>query len=92
MNRVRQLCAVTLLTVVLPTSSALAGDMPLGISSPPPSPTEHVIAGQMPCGITSSSPSSDASLTGNMPQGIVSGIDPVTESMLGLLQSVLALF
>lgn len=90
MTRVRQLCATTLLTVVMVTSTALAGDMPGGITSPPPLPTEHSVSGQMPSGIVSSS--SDASLTGEMPFGVVSGIDPVTESMLGLLQGVLALF
>lgn len=34
MNRVRRLCATTLLTVVLAASPALAGDMPFGITSP----------------------------------------------------------
>ena len=33
MNRVRLLCATTLLTVVLATSPALAGEMPFGITS-----------------------------------------------------------
>jgi hypothetical protein len=46
----------------------------------------------MPTGITATSPSSGASVTGNMPTGVTSAIDPVTEFTLGLLQSVLALF
>jgi hypothetical protein len=91
MNRVRQLCATILLTVILAASPALAGDLPCGVTSPPP-PAEDSVTGQMPYGITASSPTSDASVTGDMPYGVVAGIDPVTESMLGLLQSVLALF
>jgi hypothetical protein len=81
-----------MLTMILAVSSALAGDLPMGITSEPPPPAEHAVAGQMPGGITASSSSPDASVTGNMPYGIAAGIDPVTESMLGLLQSVLALF
>jgi hypothetical protein len=89
MTRVRQLCAATLLTVVLAVSSALAGNMPMGAASEPPPPAGDSVAGDMPGGINTSS---DASLTGDMPQGVVLGIDPVTDSMLGMLQSVLALF
>jgi hypothetical protein len=90
MTRFRRLCATALLTVVLAASSALAGHLPMGVTSEPPPPAEDSVAGQMPMGITS--PSSDASVAGNMPFGVAAGIDPVTESMLGLLQSVLALF
>lgn len=92
MNRFRQLCATTLLTMVLATSSALAGHLPQGVTSPPPPPAQESVIGQMPGGATSSSPSPDASVTGEMPQGITSAIDPVTELTLGLLQSVFALF
>ena len=92
MNRVRLLCATTLLTVVLAASPALAGDMPLGITSLPPSPARASVAGDMPGGVTSTAPSSDASVTGEMPQGVMSAIDPVTEFTLSLLQSVLSLF
>ena len=52
MNRVRRLCATTLLTVVLATSSALAGNMPMGVTSPPP-PSEASVTGDMPMGVTS---------------------------------------
>lgn len=92
MKRVRQLCATILLTVILAASPALAGDMPLGVTSPPPPPPQESVTGQMPTGITATSPSSGASVTGNMPTGVTSAIDPVTEFTLGLLQSVLALF
>jgi len=53
MNRVRQLCATTLLTVVLAASSALAGDLPCGITSPPPPSTGASVTGDMPQGVTS---------------------------------------
>jgi hypothetical protein len=93
MNRFRQLCATTLLTLVLAASPALAGEMPQGVTSPPPPPpTENSVTGQMPCGVTSSSPSSDASVTGEMPFGVTSAVDPVTEFTLNLLQSVFSLF
>ena len=91
MNRVRRLCATTLLTVVLAASPALAGDMPGGVTSPPPR-AEVSATGQMPGGITSTSPSSEASVIGEMPQGLTSAIDPVTEFALTLVQSLLSLF
>ena len=92
MNRVRQVCATTLLTIVLTASSTLAGNMPYGVTSPPPPPPQESVIGQMPGGVTSSSPSSDASVTGDMPMGVTSAINPVMEFTLGLLQSVFALF
>jgi hypothetical protein len=92
MNRVRQLCATILLTVILAASPVLAGDMPCGVTSSPPPPTETSATGEMPMGVTSSSTASDASVTGNMPMGVTSETDPVTELMLSLLQSMLALF
>jgi hypothetical protein len=92
MNRVRQLCATTLLTIMLVVSQALAGDMPGGVTSPPPPPPQESVMGEMPMGVTSSSTSTDGSLTGDMPLGVTSDVDPVTEFTLSLLQSVLALF
>ena len=91
MNWVRRMCATTLLTVVLAASPALAGDMPGGVTSPPPR-AEVSATGQMPGGITSTSPSSEASVIGEMPQGLTSAIDPVTEFALTLVQSLLSLF
>jgi hypothetical protein len=90
MKRVRQLCATTLLTVLLVASPALAGNLPMGVTSPPP-PTETSVTGQMPMGATTSSPSSDASVTGEIPFGDTSEIDPVTGLALNLLQSLLSL-
>ncbi len=92
MKRVRQLCAITLLTLVLAASSAMAGQIPYGVTSPPPPPPQESVIGQMPCGTTSSSSSSDDSVTGHLPQGDTSEIDPVMEFTLGLLQSLFALF
>ena len=88
MNRFRQLFATTLLTFVLATSPALAGEMPCGVTSPPPT-TEASATGDMPGGVTSSS---EASVTGNMPFGATSEIDPVTGLALSLLKSLLSLF
>lgn len=52
MNRVRRLCATTLLTVVLAASPALAGEMPQGLTSSSPS-SEASVTGEMPQGFTS---------------------------------------
>ncbi len=52
MNRVRLLCVTTLLAVVLAASPALAGDMPMGITSSSPS-SEASVTGNMPQGVTS---------------------------------------
>jgi hypothetical protein len=89
MKRLRFSFVSGILAIVFAVSTAMAGQMPMGATSEPPPPTEHAVAGQMPCGITSPS---DASITGDLPLGVAAGIDPVTESMLGLLQGVLALF
>jgi hypothetical protein len=92
MNQIRQLCAATLLIVVIAASPVFAGEMPFGITSPPPPKSESSVAGNMPTGVTSSSTTSDASVTGEMPCGVASAVDPLTEFTLSLLQSVLALF
>lgn len=92
MKRVRQLCATTLLTLVLAASSALAGQIPYGVTSPPPPPAQSSVVGDMPQGVNSSSPSSEASVTGDLPYGVASVIDPVTGLALNLLQSLLSLF
>ena len=88
MNRIRQLCAISLLTLVLTASPSLAGEMPFGVTSTPPS-TETSAAGHLPQGVTSSS---ETSVTGDMPMGDTSEIDPVTGLALSLLKSLLALF
>jgi hypothetical protein len=86
------MCATTLLTVAMATSTALAGDMPGGVAAPPPFPVERSVTSGLPMGNPSTLPSSDNSLNGEIPFGGVSALDPMTESMLGLLQSMLAIF
>jgi hypothetical protein len=93
MNRFRQLCATTLLTIALAASTALAGNLPQGVTSPPPPPTENSATGDIPGpGVTSESHSTEASLTGDMPCGVALAIDPMTEFTLSLLQSMFSLF
>ena len=92
MNRFRQLCATTLLTVALAASPVLAGDLPCGVTSTPPPQSVASATGQMPQGVTSSAPSSDGSVTGDLPQGVTQEINPLTELTLSLLQSVFSLF
>ena len=53
MNRVRKLCATTLLAVVLAASPASAGDMPFGVTSSPPPSSDASVTGEMPMGVTS---------------------------------------
>jgi len=88
MNRVRQICATTMLAMVLVASPALAGDMPGGLTSPQTS-TESSATGNLPMGDTSSS---ETSVTGHLPQGDTLEIDPVTGLALSLLKSLLSLF
>jgi hypothetical protein len=88
MNRVRQLCAITLLIMLLAASSTMAGQIPYGVTSPPPPTTETSATGDMPQGATSS----ETSVTGDMPYGDTSEIDPVTGLALSLLKSLLSLF
>lgn len=89
MKRLKLPFAIGLLTIAFAFSTAIAGQMPTGVTSPPPPPPQESVMGQMPMGATSSS---DESVTGEMPCGVTSAVDPVVEITLGLLQSVLALF
>jgi hypothetical protein len=92
MNRVRQLCATTMLMVLLTVPTAFAGNMPQGATSSPPPPVEEAVADQMATGTSSTPPSSDALLCGDVLPGVAPGINPMAESMLNLLQSLLSLF
>jgi hypothetical protein len=91
MNRVRQLCATTLLTMVLAASPALAGDMPGGLTAPPPL-MRTSTTGQTPCGDTSSPTSTEVAMADGTQPCVTPAIDSVTELALGLLQSLLSLF
>jgi hypothetical protein len=93
MKRLKLSFAAGILTTAFAVSTAIAGQMPGGITSPPPPPpAESSVAGNMPTGATSSSPSSETSLTGDLPLGVTSAVDPVVEFTLGLLQRMFALF
>jgi hypothetical protein len=93
MKRLKLSFATGILTIAFAVSTAIAGQMPCGVTSPPPPPpAEASVTGDLPMGVTSTSSSSDDSVTGNMPFGVTSEINPVMEFTLGLLQSVLALF
>jgi hypothetical protein len=79
MKTLRQLCAAFVLTLAL-SFSAFAGNMPAGVTEPPPPDSEATSQGEMSTGVT-----------GDMPTGATT-IDPATEALLNLLQSLLALF
>jgi hypothetical protein len=92
MKRLRLSLAVGILTMAFTVSTAIAGQMPTGITAPPP-PTENSVTGDIPGpGVTSTSPSTEASATGDLPCGVTSAVDPVTEFTLSLLQSMFSLF
>jgi uncharacterized protein involved in exopolysaccharide biosynthesis len=79
MRHFKQFCAACVLTLAL-TLSAFAGDMGAGITAPPPPTSQATITGEISTGVT-----------GDMSTG-VTAIDPVTETALNLLQSLLSLF
>lgn len=84
MKKLQHFCATVILTLAL-ALSAFAGDMGLpGGTNPPPPPQQSSVTGDIsfPC----------ASATGDMPAPGVAALDPVTEAVLSLLQSILTLF
>jgi len=80
MNRVRQFCAATVLTLVL-TFAVFAGDMATGYVQTPPQ--QSAVAGDMATGDTATDEISSAKPI---------SIDPVTGLALNILQSLLTLF
>jgi hypothetical protein len=80
MNRLRQFCAATVLTLML-VFTVFAGDMATGYIQPPPQ--ESAVSGDMATGDT------DPTLTSITTDPY---IDPVTRHALSLLQSLLSLF
>jgi hypothetical protein len=92
MKRLRILFVASILPVVFAVSTAIAGQMPTGVTSPPPPSAENSVTGQMPGGVTSLSPSTEDSVTGDLPMGVTSAVDPATEFTLNLLQSMFSLF
>jgi hypothetical protein len=81
MRPLRRLCAAFVLTLAL-ALSAFAGDISTGITNaPPPPPAEQATtAGDI-----------STTVAGDISTG-VTAIDPATEVMLSLLQSLLSLF
>jgi hypothetical protein len=82
MNRLRQFCAATVLTLSI-ALTVFAGDMATGVAQLPPPPPQAVSAiGDVNCGCTvTNEESTETSL-----------VDPVTEFTLNILQSFLSLF
>lgn len=77
MKRLRLLLAVSILTMTLATVTAIAGQMPGGVTSPPPlPPVEASATSDIPNGVASTS----------------TLIDPLTEFTLNLLRRVLSVF
>lgn len=90
MKNLKKLCAACVLSLVL-ALPAFAGDMPGGVTAPPPRPANSSSAttqGNMGAGVTGNM---KTGITGEMPTG-VTATDPATEFMLSLLQSLLSLF
>lgn len=83
MKKLQQLCAVVILTFVL-SLSTLAGDMGCpGDATPPPPPDQTCLPGDMGCpGIADPS---------NTQTSDVTVVDPLTQTTLNLLPSVLSL-
>lgn len=75
MKSLRNICGVIFLSLLL-SASAIAGDMPGGFIGDPPPPSQQLSASDT----TNSTSSNSASAT----------VDPVTETVLNVLQSVLA--
>jgi hypothetical protein len=83
MKTLRRFCAVVVFTLAL-AISALAGEMPIGSPTTPPSqPQTATVNGQIEIGLTGQEETDS---------GEVSATDSATEAVLNLLQSVLALF
>jgi len=82
MKKLQQFCFALVLGLVL-TISAPAGEIPgPGTTTPPPPPSS--VMGEIPGpGIES---------TSEMSASDVTALDPVTEAMLSLLQSILSIF
>ena len=83
MKTLRQLCVAVVFTLAL-SISTFAGEIDITKTSPPPSqPQTATVNGDMQTGLTGQEE------TGS---GEVSATDSATETVLNLLQSVLALF
>lgn len=84
MKTLRTLIAAIALTCAL-AFPTIAGEMSTGVAQTPPT----RVTGDISTGINATA---GASATGEIGTGAASTVDPVTEAVLSLLQSVLALF
>jgi hypothetical protein len=83
MKTLRQLCVAVVFTLAL-ALPAFAGEMEIGSPTPPPSqPQTATVNGEMEIGLTGQEETGSSEAT---------AADPATETVLNLLQSVLALF
>lgn len=88
MKTLRRLCVILVLTFTL-AFSTYAGHIPCGVTDNPPSPvSQATTTGEIATGLTGEMPTG---LTGQMTTGAMT-TDLVTETLLSLLQSLLALF
>jgi hypothetical protein len=87
MKTLRRLCAVFVLTLVL-ALPAFAGEMPGGVTAPPPPPSQATATGEITTGVTGEI---STGVTGDITTG-VTATDPATDIFLSLLQSLLSLF
>jgi type IV secretory pathway VirB2 component (pilin) len=78
MKTLRRLCAALVLTLAL-ALSAFGGEIATGVTAPPP-PPQATATGEI-----------STTVTGDIATG-VTVTDPVTETLLSLLQSLLSLF
>ena len=83
MKTLRQLCVAVVFTLAL-ALPAFAGEMSIGSPTPPPSqPQTATVNGEMEIGLTGQEETGSSEAT---------AADSATETVLNLLQSVLALF
>jgi hypothetical protein len=88
MKTFRRLCAALVLTLTLALST-YAGHIPCGLTDEPPPPASQAdTTGEMATGVTGEM---STGLTGQMATG-ATATDPVMETLLSLLQSLLSLF
>jgi hypothetical protein len=88
MKSLRKVLALVVLTLVL-TCSAFAGEMSTGVTQPPPRQPSASVTGEMSTGNTATA---GGTVVGDIGTGAAPAVDPVTEIVLSLLQSLLALF
>lgn len=86
MKNLRQLCVAVVLTLVV-AAHTFAGDMHTLVADPPPPSADGDIHT-----LVADAPPPTAATDGQMDTMSSEAIDPVTETVLSLLQSVLTLF